>query len=167
MSSLHRRCNDREEARRSWGPADKEEGNRDFWASIQEPYNYIMGSNLIPDSYQVTELSKNCRVFQIKVFIDFYLYVYGDLSRWARLTYLLSYYDFICKFENCAVYRWSYILTFDMRGCWNILKYERWCWLLLLSLVSSYILSSSSILAPINISEIPTCIVQNKIILVN
>lgn len=52
--SLLRRCNDREEARRSWGPADKEEGNRDFWASIQEPYNYIMGSNLIPDSYQVT-----------------------------------------------------------------------------------------------------------------
>ena len=54
---LHRRCNDREEARRSWGPADKEEGNRDFWASIQEPYNYIMGSNLIPDSYQVQQHS--------------------------------------------------------------------------------------------------------------
>ncbi|CAL4061011.1 unnamed protein product, partial [Meganyctiphanes norvegica] len=47
-----KRCGEREAARRSWGPADKEEGNRDFWASIQEPYDYIMGNNLITDSCQ-------------------------------------------------------------------------------------------------------------------
>lgn len=63
-----RRSNDREAARRSWGPADKEEGNREFWASIQEPYDYIMGSNLIPDSCQVREKKnflweKSCSVF--------------------------------------------------------------------------------------------------------
>ncbi|XP_076062425.1 uncharacterized protein LOC143037757 [Oratosquilla oratoria] len=48
-----KRTSEKEIARRSWGPADKEEGSRDFWASIQEPYDYIMGSHLIPDSYQV------------------------------------------------------------------------------------------------------------------
>ncbi|XP_068217202.1 klarsicht protein [Palaemon carinicauda] len=58
-----KRSSERDAARRSWGPADKEEGNKDFWASIQEPYDYIMGSNLIPDSCQA--ICKMDTIFQV------------------------------------------------------------------------------------------------------
>ena len=55
----YRWSNDSEEARRSWrGIEDKEEGNRDLWAFIQEPYSYIMGRSLIANSYQVLKPSK-------------------------------------------------------------------------------------------------------------
>ncbi|KAF2364760.1 hypothetical protein FHG87_004485 [Trinorchestia longiramus] len=51
-NSLTRRSNKRradDTARRSWGStAEREEGPSEFWASIQEPYDYIMTSALLP-----------------------------------------------------------------------------------------------------------------------
>ncbi|MPC23633.1 hypothetical protein E2C01_016693 [Portunus trituberculatus] len=89
------RCNDREEARRSWGPADKEEGNRDFWASIQEPYNYIMGSNLIPDSYQVGETAEAPSSGEFELCWDS-----GDVSP----PYVWSFSEFLDQYNE--LYEW-------------------------------------------------------------
>ncbi|XP_050693034.1 uncharacterized protein LOC126983896 isoform X2 [Eriocheir sinensis] len=90
-----KRCNDREEARRSWGPADKEEGSRDFWASIQEPYNYIMGSNLIPDSYQVGETSEAPSSGEFELCWDS-----GDVSP----PYVWSFSEFLDQYNE--LYEW-------------------------------------------------------------
>ncbi|XP_063840507.1 serine-rich adhesin for platelets-like isoform X5 [Scylla paramamosain] len=90
-----KRCNDREEARRSWGPADKEEGNRDFWASIQEPYNYIMGSNLIPDSYQVGETAEAPSSGEFELCWDS-----GDVSP----PYVWSFSEFLDQYNE--LYEW-------------------------------------------------------------
>ncbi|XP_071530629.1 uncharacterized protein klar isoform X1 [Panulirus ornatus] len=90
-----KRGNDREEARRSWGPADKEEGNRDFWASIQEPYNYIMGSNLIPDSCQVGETTEAPSSGEFELSWDS-----GDVSP----PYVWSFSEFLDQYNE--LYEW-------------------------------------------------------------
>ncbi|KAK8744577.1 hypothetical protein OTU49_000880 [Cherax quadricarinatus] len=90
-----KRSNDREEARRSWGPADKEEGNRDFWASIQEPYDYIMGSNLIPDSCQVGETNEAPSSGEFELCWDS-----GDVSP----PYVWSFSEFLDQYNE--LYEW-------------------------------------------------------------
>lgn len=90
-----KRSSERDAARRSWGPADKEEGNRDFWASIQEPYDYIMGSNLIPDSCQVGESNEAPSSGEFELSWDS-----GDVSP----PYIWSFSEFLDQYNE--LYEW-------------------------------------------------------------